>query len=573
MMRKAEAALSLIALSLALFAQSFSVAAAATKPNIVLITLDSTRADRMGFLGSKLGLTPNLDRLAMESVVFEHAYAQAPSVVVSHATILSGAYPQSTGMSEIGGTLSSALPYAPELLKAKGYSTAAFVSSIDLDPRNGLAQGYDRGFESYDAGFSPAIPGDPKTPVIERSGEQLVAHALTWLNTKKHEPFFVWIHIAVARAPATSYNSGVKATDAAVGKLISGMQRAKIYDNTAVIVVAANGESLGAHGEEAHGIFLYDETIHVPLLIKLPQGQSSPKPSANRVSARARLVDIAPSLLEIAGVPVPSQMPGQSLLRIAKSGADQPVYSRSDLPQRGFGWSPLESWRAGKYLYIRAPQPELYDLTADPGATKNLAQSSKATLDTMAAQLDQFDRHFNGEASKISAELSSSEMQKLASLGYIGLQKSSSAVATVAGIDPKEKDRIAIANKVIAATSPHSKPDRVIVALEPIVSADPNLYLAQYSLGVALANKAKYAEALKHLHKAIELQPDSAWAHYVMGTSLLKAGDYKTAIIHLEIAAGRLPAFAPAHLFLAEAYEHTGRTEEAKRERSKVAQK
>jgi tetratricopeptide (TPR) repeat protein len=436
-----------------------------------------------------------------------------------------------------------------------------------------LAQGYDRGFETYDAGFSPAIPGDPKTPVVERPGEQVVARALAWLNTKKQEPFFVWIHIGDARAPRAFYNAGVRATDAAVGKLISGMQRARIYDNTAVVIVAANGESLGAHGEDAHGIFLYDETIHVPLLIKLPQAQSSSKQAGSRVTAKARLVDIAPSLLEIAGVPVPSQMPGQSLLRIAKSGADQPVYSRSDLPQRGFGWSQLESWRAGKYLYIRAPQPELYDLTADPGATKNFAQSSKATLDTMAAQLDQFDRHFNGEANKTSAELSSSEMQKLASLGYIGLQKSSSAAATVAGIDPKEKDTIAIANKVIAATSPRSKPDRVIAALDPIVSSEPNLYLAQYGVGVALANKGKYAEAVKHLHKAIELQPDSAWAHYEMGASLLKTGDYKTAIVHLEIAVGRLPAFTPSHLFLAEAYEHTGRTEDAKRERSKVAQK
>ena len=170
MTRKAEAALSLIALNLAFLVCCFSIAASATRPNLVLNTLDSTRAERMGFLGSKLGLTPNLDRLAGESVVFEHAYAQVPGSVVSHATILSGAYPQSTGMSEIGGTLSSALPYAPELLKAKGYSTAAFVSSIDLDPRNGLAQGYDRGFESYDAGFSPAIPGDPKPPVAERPG-------------------------------------------------------------------------------------------------------------------------------------------------------------------------------------------------------------------------------------------------------------------------------------------------------------------------------------------------------------------------------------------------------------------
>jgi tetratricopeptide (TPR) repeat protein len=269
-------------------------------------------------------------------------------------------------------------------------------------------------------------------------------------------------------------------------------------------------------------------------------------------------------------------MPGQSLLRIAKSrssgSADQPVYSRSDLPQRGFGWSPLESWRAGKYLYIRAPKPELYDFTVDPGEAHNLAQSSKATLDTMAAQLDNFDRRFSGEG-KSSAELSSSEMQKLASLGYIGLQKSSGSAAPVAGTDPK--DKIATANKVLeaASASDQSKPDRVIAALEPIVAADPNIYLAQYKLGVALARKAQYAEAAKHLHKAIELQPDSAWAHYEIGTTLLKTSDFKTAIVHLEIATGRLPGFALAHISLAEAYEHMGRAEDAKQERRKGGQK
>ena len=274
-------------------------------------------------------------------------------------------------------------------------------------------------------------------------------------------------------------------------------------------------------------------------------------------------MDIAPTLLEVAAIPVPSQMPGQSLLRIAKAGgggSDQPVYSRADLPQRGFGWSTLESWRAGKYLYIRAPKPELYDLNADPGATHNLAQSSKATLDTMAAQLDNFDRHFSGEAGKASAELSSSEMQKLASLGYIGLQKSAGSVASVAGTDPK--DKIAIANKVIEAVlgRDQTKPDLAIAALDPVVSGDPNLYLAQYALGVALARKAQYAEAIKHLHKAIELQFDSAWAHYEIGVCLLKTGDFKTAIVHLEIANGRLTAFAPAHVSLAEAHEHLGQT-------------
>ena len=149
----------LLALGLCL-CSAFGVAA--TKPNLILITLDSTRADRMGFLGAKAGITPNLDHLAAESLVFEHAYAQAPGTVVSHATILSGAYPQTTGMSEIGGTLPTSLPYLPDLLKAQGYRTAAFVGSIQLDPRNGLAQGFDRGFQTYDAGFRPAFAGDAR---------------------------------------------------------------------------------------------------------------------------------------------------------------------------------------------------------------------------------------------------------------------------------------------------------------------------------------------------------------------------------------------------------------------------
>jgi choline-sulfatase len=574
MIRRAFAALSLVILC-------FSFAAAASKPNLVLITLDSARADRMGFLGAKGALTPNLDRLAGESIGFEHAYAQAPGSVVSHATVLSGAYPQSTGMSEIGGTLTPSLPYLPELLKSQGYRTAAFVGSIDLDPWNGLAQGLDRDFQSYDAGFRPAIPGDARPAVTERRGAEVVAHAIAWLDHNAQGQgqgsFFLWVHISDARAPGASYNSAITAADAAIGKLISALQQRKLYADAAVIVVASHGEGLGAHGEDASGIFLYDETVHVPLLIKLPQNQvpqnqPADKASATRVAAKVRLVDIAPTVLEIAAIPVPSQMPGQSLLRIAKagSGSDQPAYSRSDLPQRGFGWSPLESWRAGKYLYIRAPKPELYDLTADPGAAHNLAQSSKATLDTMAAQLDNFDRRFSGESGKSCAELSSSEMQKLASLGYAGLQKSTCAAAAVAGTDPK--DKISTANKVIEAASgrDQSKVERVIAALTPIVSADPNLYLAQYTLGAALARKGQYTEASNHLRKAIELQPDSAWAHYEIGATLVKSGDFKTAIVHLEIATGRLPGFAPAHLSLAEAYEHVGRSDDARRERGKA---
>ena len=548
---------------------SFSFAA--PKPNLLLITLDSARADYMGFLGAKSSVTPNLNHLAEESIVFEHAYAQAPGTVDSHATILSGAYPQTTGMSALGGILTTTLPFTPELLKSQGYKTAAFVGSIELDPANGMAQGFERGFDTYDAGFRPVVPGDLHPPLLQRSGSDVAGRALTWINHNADGPFFVWIHLSDANASRASYASGIAAADAACGKLIAGLQARKIAANTAVIVASDHGQSLGAHGEDGHGIFLYDETIHVPLLIKLPQADS-----AKRVAARVRLVDIAPTILEIAGIPVPSQMQGQSLLRIAKSGsgADQAVYSRSDLPQRGFGWSTLESWRAGKYLYIRAPKPELYDTSADPGAAHNLAQASKATLDTMASQLDSFDRRFSGQSGKSFSELSSSEMQKLASLGYVGLQASSSAATSVAGIDPK--DKIATANKVIEQAPSiiaSSKTERAVPALVAVTASDPHLYLAEYTLGVGLAEKGQYAEAAKHLRNAIALQPDSGWANYETGAVLLKTGDYKTAAVHLEIAVSRLPAFAAAHLALAQAYDHLSRADDAKRERSKAGQK
>jgi arylsulfatase A-like enzyme len=161
-------------------------------------------------------------------------------------------------------------------------------------------------------------------------------------------PAFVWINLNDPAAASASYNVAIAAADAAIGKVVTALKQQKLYANTAIMVVADHGESLGAHGEDTHGIFLYDETIHVPLLLKLPAAQ----PATKRVATKVRLVDIAPTLLEIAAIPVPSQMQGQSLLRISKSssGAEQPVYSRSDLPSRGFGWGPIESWRAGKYL-------------------------------------------------------------------------------------------------------------------------------------------------------------------------------------------------------------------------------
>jgi tetratricopeptide (TPR) repeat protein len=380
------------------------------------------------------------------------------------------------------------------------------------------------------------------------------------------------VHLYDAHAPYVSYNRAIATTDAAVGKLIGSLRAQKLYDDALVVVASNHGESLGAHGEETHGIFLYDETIHVPVVLKLPGSRMAGK----KINNRTRLLDVAPAVLEAAGIPVPSQMQGQSLLRLAQtsSQADAPAYARSDLPHQGFGCSPLESWRAGKYLYVRAPKPELYDLSADPNAAHNLAQSSKATLETLASQLQSFDSHFGKDAGNAAGPaLTSSEMQKLASLGYVGLQKSGGSVsAAVEGTDPK--DVIAIANQTLTALLDleDGKPEKALPIFRQVLGTQPNTYLAQYGAGTALAQLQQYSDAIGYLRKAIALQPDSAWAHYEMGVSLMKTGDFKTAAVHLEIASGRLPAFAGLHSTLADVYTHLGRNDEASRERTKASQ-
>ena len=531
-MFRPRAFLGFVAFILTLSANSFG----ASKPNIVLITLSSVRADRVGFLDPKHP-TPSLDALAKQSIVFERAYAQAPLTIVSDATILSGTYPQTHGATELGARLAAGVPWLSDVLHAKGYKAAAFVGSASLDPRKGFAAGFDRGFDVYDSA----------------GGAAQILRAVSWFSAKETAARFAWMNLSATSSP-----------DSTVGKILTALRTKELLDDAIVVVVSDHGESLGAHGEDTHGIFLYDETIHVPLLLKLPQNQLAGK----RVSARVRSLDIAPTVLEAAGVPVPSQMQGQSLLRLAKTStaADVPVYAGSEFPRQAFGWSPLESWRSGKYLYIRASKPELYGLSADPGATHNLATTSKAIAQTLASQLDGFDAHFSHDKSA-AARLSSSEMQKLASLGYVGLQKTSTSSGAVEGVDPK--DAISIANQTFSAIGDldRGRLDQAIAAFRQVLAKQSNIYLAEYGLGKALAQKQQYKESIEHLHKAVALQPDSSWANLEIGRALNKTGDFKTASVHLEIAANRMGEFPEVHALLAEAYEHLGRKSDAERER------
>src|SRR2546425_12334970 len=302
------------------------VSSGGERSNIVLITLDTVRADRMGFLGSRHGLTPQMDALARKGIVFERMYAQAPLTPVAHASIFTGAYPQFHKMQDFGSRLPSSLPFLPDLLHQGGYRTAAFVSSIILDPRNGFAPGFERGFDSYDAGFHRRHKGENRYQSVERRAEDTIARAVQWLDTNSPGPFFLWIHLWDAhdpydppaayakRFPSAPYDGEIAYLDASLGKLFSALQAKHLFESALIVVLSDHGEGLKQHVESTHGVFLYDETIHVPFILKLPQGKLGGK----RVKARAGQVDVAPTILDIVQLPVPSAMQRSEERRVGK---------------------------------------------------------------------------------------------------------------------------------------------------------------------------------------------------------------------------------------------------------------
>jgi arylsulfatase A-like enzyme/Tfp pilus assembly protein PilF len=546
-------------------------AAAQERPSVVLVTLDTVRADRMGFLGSKRGLTPHLDALAHEGVVFERAYAQAPLTPVSHATILSGTYPRFHGVRDFGSRLTDSTPYLPELLHASGYRTAAFVSSIILDPKNGFAPGFERGFDVYDAGFHRTKRGEQRLGTMQRRGEETVARALEWLEKNRTQgPVFLWVHIWDAHDPYEPpppfkdryigpYNDCVAYVDSTVGKLVAGLRKAGAYDGALVAVMSDHGESLGDHGEGTHGVFLYDSTIRIPLLIKFPRANFA----GQRVSVRSSLVDVAPTILESVELPKPEVMQGQSLLSLIGKNAkiDRPSIAESEYSLRGFGWSSLEALRKGSFLFVKAPQPELYNQAEDPREVSNVFDKNKAVAARLAVQLETSLNRAGAKAPEATRRsLDPQAAEKLRALGYVA---SSGMETASSNVDPKE--HIQVANDLHDANLriEEGKETAAIPLLERVVASDPQIPHAQYFLGAAYKELRQYDKAIAHLRKAIELVPDSMMAQYEMALALYEKGELMTAAAHFEIVVGHSPDWIDARYSMASIYARTGRPDEA----------
>jgi tetratricopeptide (TPR) repeat protein len=423
----------------------------------------------------------------------------------------------------------------------------------------------------------------------------------------------MWVHLYDAHDPydppepykskyaAAPYDGEIAYVDSEVGKFLDELRAGGLYDGAAIAVMADHGESLGDHGEEFHGFFLYDETIRVPLVIKLPHADSTGKFSAgSRIDNRVGLVDVLPTILQAAGVAVPKDVQGESLLGImsaalhpppAESGGptaaaqippDRPAYAESEYGRRAYGWSSVRALRAGKYLYIDAPRPELYDQTADSEAEHNLFSTSAAVAGTLAPQLDTFLQKTSNRREAPKPVVDPEAQERLAALGYVATSNTTSLgargedkdkdkfIGRDIGADPK--DKIQVGNLIHRANflAEDGNFEEAVPLLRQLIAKEPGMALLYTKLGQCLVGIGEFENAVPVLRTLVALSPDSADAHFQLGMALLKTQDFAGAVPELEIVARARPRWERGRLLLATAYVRAGRLPDAMKECKKV---
>jgi len=429
-------------------------AAVAPSPNVLIVTLDTTRADRLSAYGFQSASMPAIDRLAREGILFQRATTVAPLTLPAHCSLLTGLYPGHHGVRDNADPpLEPAHRTLAEILRDRGFRTAAFVAASVLAADRGLS----RGFDIYRDTTTSSDAGVP--PRVRRPGNEVVDEALTWLNGREDAPFFVWLHLYDAHAPyrtpepyrtpysADLYEGSLAFVDSQVDRVIHWIASHQQLGRTLVVVAGDHGESLGDHEELEHGIFLYESVMHVPLIMRVPGV------APRRFAAITSLVDVMPTVLgflRLSGPPVD----GLDLMRAIR-GASEPtdrvVYSESLYPER-FGWSPLGAARDGRFKFIEAPRPELYDLETDPFEERNLYSTRSAAATALARRLETFHAQerlpVSGAIDRVPLEVRA----RLTSLGYLG------ADARTAGSTRRDpKDYIATYNAMRRASSSASR--------------------------------------------------------------------------------------------------------------------
>ena len=514
-------------------------------PNVVLITIDTLRADHLGCYGYKQIKTPNIDALAANSSRFDRAYTPVPVTLPSHAAMLTGTYPMLSGMHDFSanklnpqqGTLATVLKHA-------GYVTGAVVASAVLDSRFGLNQGFDFYYDHFD--FSRLE--EANLDEMERPGNLVADQVLDWLAKNSQKKFFLWMHLYDPHYPyrppepysreyaAQPYDGEIAFADEQVGRLLRFLKEKGLYQNTVIVLSGDHGESLGEHGEKTHGFFIYNVTMHVPLIVHLP-GKSTTQNVTDPVS----LVDLMPTVLAATGLDIPSQVQGRSLLsalRGEKIDQGRTLYGETFLPRLHFNWSELRGAENAKYHFIDAPRPELYDLTKDPGELRNLFPEKKAVAEEMRAKLAGLIREYS--AGKELAEktgLDPALMERLKSLGYAGFSGGGDPTITNRDL-PDPKDRIATYELIsdAIADSQHGRYPESIEKLKAAIKTEPQSVAAHYLQGLNYYRSKMFPQAVEELQKTVQLSPDYSLAVFNLGMAQAHAGQIDAAIATLRRA-------------------------------------
>jgi choline-sulfatase len=520
--------------------RSSARSAANANTSVILITIDTLRADHVGCYGAQSVKTPTLDGLARDGVVFEHALSQVPLTWPSHAVILTGTYPFQNGVQDFTGQpLDPQFRSVAQAFKKSGYSTGAVVSAFVLDRSWGLA----RGFDFYDDAFSAKTFAVKDAGLVDRRAGESVQKAIGWLARTPHRPFFLWLHLYDPHSPydppepyrseyrSHLYDGEIAYADHELGNLITWLKEHRLYDSSLIVALSDHGESLGEHGEDEHGFFVYNSTMHIPLIVKPPAQHRIP---TRRKSEPVETAAVAPTLLQLAGLqasgnatdPIYSQFQAQPLTvgdQQAKS-ASESAYSETFYPFSSFGWSPLHAVESSRFHYIEAPTPELYDLTADPAELRNIAVEQPAALAVLKEKLQAvLSRHPFDRGSGNTSSLSPDAQEKLRALGYFGFRAAVSSDALQKGLaDPKEK--LWEFNSILKAQDAFQRKedDRAEALLTEVQEKDPQIYVIPFLLGESALRRQNWEQAADQFERCLKLNPNFDNAMTALARALAK---------------------------------------------------
>ena len=549
-------------------------AAGQTRPNVILITIDTLRADYLGCYGNTRIPTPNLDALAAQGTIFDRAYCQAPMTPPSHASILTGTYPPTHGVRDFTSSgLRAGFPTLASILKRSGYNTAAFVSAYVLDSVWGFNQGFDYYYDHFEPKeFQGVNPGN-----VQRKAGETITLANDWLSKKPRTPYFLWVHLFDphhdynppepfhSRYASDLYGGEVAYADHELGRLFDALRANGDWDRSLIVAVSDHGEGRGEHEEYEHGFFLYEATLRIPLIVKLPKGATKQAPRIRDVVAS---VDIAPTIVQVAQAQADRQVPmqGRGLLAqvLGKGGASASIaYGETLYPRTTFGWSELAAFVEGNFKYIEAPSPELYDLVADPEEQSNLYATRRAMADGLRQKLN-LARSRMANQTGAASSTDSERIEALRALGYVAVSVPIKQGPGQPGLaDPK--DKIGQFNKVLLAlqATDAGALSKSSALLGEVIREEPGLFIAHYSLGVNKLKSGEFQAALEDFERARDLNPSFELTELNRATALARLGRGDEAAAILQALVKENPARLNPRRQLALLYTRQKKYEEA----------